>query len=454
MMSLWTRCGFDRITRFFSQTNGATAVVFAMCMPMFIASAGIAVDLALAYNLKTRLNNAVDKAALAAATVRGGDDDIRAAAQEFFDKNFPDHRIGDTLSLDIDIGYKELSVTATAQVRTMFMAILGKEYVDVRAFAEVTKAFWNDIEISLVLDITGSMAGARIVALREAAADLVRMIVPDNPEAQEKYAKVAIVPYSMGVNVGTYANQVRGPFTSGSTCTTPGCQYFRFTNPNNQSRTHQITNCVSERIGPHAYTDAPPSTAFVGRNYPPTGNPCLSSQITPLTDNKNLLLNRVNALTASGSTAGHVGIAWGWYLLAPTFNYLWPAASRAADYMSEDLYKIVVIMTDGEFNSPYCQGVISRDSTTGSGATADKINCDAPNGNSYYQSGRLCEAMKEKGIIVYTIAFDLVNAPAALTLMQECATDGTHFYRADNTSELKQAFRDIARKISSIYLSK
>jgi hypothetical protein len=62
--------------------------------------------------------------------------------------------------------------------------------------------------------------------------------------------------------------------------------------------------------------------------------------------------------------------------------------------------------------------------------------------------------MKEKDIIVYTIAFDLVNAPAALTLMQECATDGTHFYRADNTDELKQAFRDIARKISSIYLSK
>jgi len=453
-MSIWKRTGLGRIrTGFFSQTGGATAVVFAMCIPMFIASAGLAVDLALAYNLKTRLNNAVDKAALSAATVRGSDEDIRQAALEFFEKNFPEHRIGETLSVDVDIGYKELSVTATAQVRTMFMAILGMEYIDVRAFAEVTKAFWNDIEISMVLDLSGSMAGARVVALREAASDLVRMIVPDNPEAQEKYAKIAIVPYSMGVNVGTYANQVRGTISSG-TCTTPGCQYFRFTNMNNQSKTQQISNCVSERVGPNAYTDVPPSTTFVGRNYPPTGNPCLSSQITPLTDNKDLLLSRVGALAASGSTAGQVGIAWGWYLLAPTFNYLWPEPSRAADYMSEDLYKIIIIMTDGEYNSPYCQGVISRDATTGSGAAADKINCNAHNGNSYYQSGRLCEAMKEKDIIVYTIAFDLINAPTALTLMQECATDSTHFYRADNTDELKQAFRDIARKISSIYLSK
>jgi Flp pilus assembly protein TadG len=344
-----------RFAGYLRQTGGAMAVVFAMCMPMFIGAAGVAVDLALAYNLKTRLNNAVDKAALAAATVRGSDDDIRQAAQNFFEKNFPDHRIGDTLSVDVEVGYKQLSVAATGRVRTMFMAILGKEYVDVNAFAEVTKAFWNDIEISLVLDLSGSMAGARITALREAASDLVRMIVPDNPESQEKYAKIAIIPYSMGVNVGTYAAQVRGPISSG-TCTTPGCQYYSFKNPSNQTKTHQISTCVSERTGTQAYTDAAPSTVYLGRNYPASNNPCLSSQITPLSDNKDFLLNRIGALAASGSTAGHVGIAWGWYLLAPNFSYLWPASSRPADYWTEDLYKIAIIMSDGEYNSPYCQG--------------------------------------------------------------------------------------------------
>ena len=66
-------------------------------------------------------------------------------------------------------------------------------------------------------------------------------------------------------------------------------------------------------------------------------------------------------------------------------------------------------MTDGEFNTAYCQGVISRDSTS-PGPSSDRINCDAPNGNSFSQSRSLCTNMKATGILVYTIGFDLSTA--------------------------------------------
>lgn len=436
---------------FLRDRRGVAALLFALIAPVFISSAGIAVDLAQAYNVKTRLGNALDKTALAAGTLRGDDATVEQAASNFFYANYPADRLGEVSSFDVDIGDRTITVSATARVDNAFMRIFGEDYFDVAAATEVTKAFWNDVEIALILDVSGSMAGTKVEDLKDAAVDLVNIIVPAEPQG-DTYSKIALVPYGMAVNVGSYAPQVRGSILSG-TSTTPGSANYRFTNAQGNSRTLPITTCVSERTGVEAYTDVSPSTARVGRVYAGTGNPCGASQILPLTDDKDILTAQINALAASGSTGGQVGVAWGWYMLSPNFGYLWPEASRPADYGGENLYKIAVLMTDGEYNSPYCRGVIAADATTGSGSAADHINCNATNGNSYAQAEALCDAMKDEGIIVYTIGFQIVNAAAATDLMENCATDASHFYLADDGDELRETFRDIARKISSLYIS-
>jgi hypothetical protein len=78
-----------------------------------------------------------------------------------------------------------------------------------------------------------------------------------------------------------------------------------------------------------------------------------------LTSDKATLSSRINSLTVTGVTAGQIGIAWGWYTLAPGFSSLWPPASQPQPYGSPNLKKIAVLMTDGEFNTPYCNGVIA-----------------------------------------------------------------------------------------------
>ena len=50
-------------------------------------------------------------------------------------------------------------------------------------------------------------------------------------------------------------------------------------------------------------------------------------------------------------------------MLAPNFASLWPAASQPAAYNTPNLIKVVVLMTDGSFNTVYCNGVIAADST-------------------------------------------------------------------------------------------
>ena len=117
---------------------------------------------------------------------------------------------------------------------------------------------------------------------------------------------------------------------------------------------------MTERGGADAYTDTAPSVAPVGKNYPGSDVPCLTNQILPLSSNKTTLHNRINALTDGGSTAGHIGIAWGWYMISPNFGYLWPADSQPAPYDTLNLLKAAVIMTDGEFNTVHCNGAIAQ----------------------------------------------------------------------------------------------
>ena len=80
--------------------------------------------------------------------------------------------------------------------------------MDVAARTEVKLSALN-IEVSVVLDITGSMSGSKIEDLKAAAKDLVDIVVNDQQELF--YSRVALIPYSNGVNVGSYANAMVAP---------------------------------------------------------------------------------------------------------------------------------------------------------------------------------------------------------------------------------------------------
>ncbi|NWG71737.1 MAG: pilus assembly protein TadG [Parvularculaceae bacterium] len=259
----------------------------------------------------------------------------------------------------------------------------------------------------------------------------------------------------------SWNNPALGPYynsyTSGGTafCTTPGCQYFRFTNGDGNIKVNPITTCVSERTGGNAYTDASYTTTLFGRTYPPSHHCVANNVITPLSSDKALLRSKIDLLTAGGPSGGHVGVGWGWYLVSPNFAPLFPTNSQPAAYTAPNVQKVVVLMTDGEYNSSYCNGVVSNvTSTSGSGSTSDKINCAAPNGHSYDQSQALCAAMKTAGVIVYTVGFQVVADPRATALINGCATSPRHVYMAATGAQLREAFQTIAGEVSELRVSR
>jgi len=540
--------------RFATDRSGAVAILVAGGIVAFVAFLGLATDAARGYMVKEKLSEALDAAALAGGRVMNSahrDDDIKM----FFNANFPTNYLGATHGDPVIVpgaDGRTITVTASADLPTTLMRVLGFNTMAVSAKTEVTIDSKN-LEVAMVLDVTGSMAGQRVIDLKSAANDLIDIVVQD--EQTPFYSKISIVPYSMAVNVGAYAADVRGAtnattkavtgatranpvvitsanhgfvngdkivitgvngmtqvnnnsggntnayyvVASASTnsfalqrpngsnlngtgfsnysnsgqirCANYGCQYFGYLNvadsgyPSVTSKAQQISTCVSERTGVEAFTDAAPSTALVGRLYTntpgalpvggtPANNPCLTPTILPLTSDKPTLHASINALAAGGSTGGHIGVAWGWYLVSPNFAYLFPSMGQPGAYGDEELRKVVILMTDGEYNSTYCNGVISQDSTTGSGSNVDHITCNAPNGNSYAQAQALCQNMRTAGVIVYTVGLDVINTPAAKNLMTNCATDASHVYLPANGTALKDAFHDIAVRVSQLRLSK
>ena len=244
------------------------------------------------------------------------------------------------------------------------------------------------------------------------------------------------------------------PYTGNgkSWCAQQGCTWFAFENMNGDLQTNLVSNCVTERTGGNRYTEVSGSTSRVARHYTQDGA-CLGDAIVPLSSDRTTLKNRINAFTAVGGTAGQIGIGWGWYMLSPNWNSVWPSGA-AGEYNSAETLKAVVIMTDGEFNTPYCSGVISRDAGAGSGSNAYKIDCAPDNADPYTQSRALCDAMKARNVVVYTVGLGIASTGQAADLLRYCATGTGNFYMADDASDLAGAFGAIGRDITQLKISK
>jgi len=182
---------------------GVAAVIFAIMLPVIIASAGMAVDLAVVYNSQNRLANALDKATLAAASSSSLDAaDLQTRFLAYFNANYPAGKYGTPGIPTLTVNGNTMSATVAATVPTSFMSIVGINSLNISAASTVVETLAG-VEAVLVLDTTGSMAGNNIAALRTASTDFINIMFSSITDP--KYLKIGIVPWSETVNVAPYA---------------------------------------------------------------------------------------------------------------------------------------------------------------------------------------------------------------------------------------------------------
>ncbi len=442
--------------------RGVSAVVFAISFAVLTPMALGIVDVYQSTSQRGKLQDALDAAALYAAKSPAIDTPgVNTVGQKAMTANLQLIK-GATLTASnftLVAAGGVTKVVGQATVTLPAYAPMAYTHQPVTVNSEVTRP-GNNVEVSLVLDNTGSMSGSPMTSLQSAANQLIDLVV--SPTQAPYYSKMAIVPYSNAVNPGAYTNTVRGTAVGGTLNDAVGDTAEKFTPYSGSThQTFNVSNCVSERTGLHAFDDAAYNAVSgrVGWVYPASNNPCITATILPLTSNISTLHNTISTLTAGGSTAGHVGVEWGWYMISPNWSSLFPAASQPAAYGSSHLLKVMILMTDGAFNTVYCKGIISgpTSATDGSsGGLADHSACAAPNGDSFTQAQTLCTAMKAapNNIIIYTVGFLHQGPdPSAQAILANCASDPSKAYISTTGSDLTTAFQQIAADLNRLRLS-
>ena len=428
--------------KFIACTNGNVGLLFGLLLVPLISAVGMSVDYSAAITTKAKMQVALDASALAAGRMLQTSGDTSAAEQAAI-KHFNSTLSSDVtanISVDnIDASNGVIDLSATSNVDTNFMSVVGIDNIDVSVTSQAELALGGsgqkDIEVSMMLDVTGSMYGSRLSDMKLAAKDLVQIVLQGNGATQFK-ARIALVPFSESVNIKTYMNDVADSLSSTKT----------FLYKYGYNKTWYLTsNCISERTGTEAFTDAAPTGSNkINRMYTSNGSCKPSAELIPLTDDQTLLEDTIDSFYASGWTAGHLGTAWAWYTLSPNWNSVWPTANQPAEYDTEKTAKIAILMTDGVYNTQYKDHIQTRYLTYGN---------NSPNGSSDSQADQLCTNMKAAGVTVYTVGFELYSSTAKDTLKQ-CATSEDHYFLADDGDKLRAAFREIAFQIAQLRLSK
>jgi Flp pilus assembly protein TadG len=440
----------NSVSNFAADKSGQFSIIFALCSGVLMISVGLSVDYARIISAKSQLTSALDAAVTSTARdiTRGKVDKKEATrrVQAFLEANLDGKRLTkENVHLtDVSINpvTSELSASARADVDMMFPVMNTPK---VQAVNVGIAALYSErkVEVSMVLDVTGSMKDYnKIGDLKIAAKSAVKSFL----ENGSGNTRVAITPYSYGVNVGN--GLLKSAVAGVNGLPAPD-------------------SCAAERRGPLMFSDASPVAGKVTRPdtfhyfdttysvYYDIGKPdwnCPSVAIQPLTRDAKALNSKIDALQPIGATAGQIGIQWGWYMLSPNWKSVLPAASEPVNYSTADSEKYLILMTDGVFN------------TEASGLSAGALPVHP---GISLASGRLamsyCAAIKDKKVKIYTIGFDLKHAGDAaqkaetVKMLTECASTpkGSEqtFYNAENGDDLKKAFDDIARRIQTLRLT-
>lgn len=404
------------LKKFCRDDRGSIIPTFGVMFLFITLLVGVAVDYGRMQHSQSRLANAADAAALAAGKAlldgRNTDADVQTIARQVFLANFKDgegYAAVQSFTAKLDRTINSVEIDIQADVPMTITKIAGFETVSLPV-SSVAIFDQKDIEVSLALDVTGSMCSpcSKIDALKDATKDLVDIMLPDSGTPNK--VRIGFAPYSSGVNAGSYARAAT----------------------NNRS----VNGCTFEREGANPDGDQAPSR---GNYLKIAADPgvdrrasCPAATVVGLSDDKQLLKRTVDGYRTGGTTAGHLGAQWAHYLVSPNWGSVFGTESIPSAYNDGKTVKAVVLMTDGENNT--FGGQTER-------ARSDNMVRD------------ICANMRDQGIMVFTVGFALRDA-RAIELLSQCPGIETRAFRAEDATELRQAFVSIAQQLSNLRLSK
>lgn len=452
------------VRRFAGDRRGNFGLAIAGVSAILLGAVGYSVNIAQMTNAKSVLAQALDAAVTSTArdltTGTISTKDAPKVVAGFLAANSQTGFLKGTnvvlSDLKVDSTARTVEASASVDLPLAFPLFGGS---GTRHISVSSASLYSDrkIEVAMILDVTGSMEGAKLTALKQAASDAVDRILANQNRAGNRI-RIALVPYSNSVNVGPLA--ASSVFVEQKAADRK--QAPASTAPILASASARPDNCATERKGSYAFSDAGPDVSMVNRDYQLSTFATKASTITcpdaammPLTADGAALKKRIDSFEAKGGTAGQIGVQWGWYMLSPSWKSVLTSAQQPGAYDARKTGKIAILMTDGAFNLEYAGAkTVASDKVYG-----EVYGDGAPKTRSIARAKDLCSQMKRAGIEIFTVGFQLAKeGPDATKLMADCATPQTgstkYFYQAATGEDLNAAFQAIAGNIERLALTK
>jgi|GEM_PF-296011 hypothetical protein len=338
------------------------------------------------------------------------------------------------------------------------------------AFAEAEERV-NNVEISMVLDISGSMSwNNKMENLQEAADTFVDAVI--NPSTQD-LVSISVVPYAEHVSAG---EDIMAEFNVDRTHNYSHCIDFE------QDDFNRTTMGVNGNGWPKQYEQAQHfywgSTSWNDRSNPVCryGN---HDDIEAFSQDVPELKRKIAGLTPNGNTSIFLGMKWAAGLLDPGFQPRNASlarkgktdpvfANRPVAFDDRETLKTVILMTDGQNTSskrinPQVYQNTSHYAHWNSNSFDWWVNRNVRSNERYLWSqskywpdygdsllSNVCSAAKQNNIVIWSIGFEVTDHSA--NVMRDCASSPSHFFRVEGV-EIKEAFSAIARQINQLRLT-
>jgi hypothetical protein len=355
----FTAALMTKALRVYAKAEDGALIVFALFLFVLMAMmGGVAIDVLRYETTRTQLSQTLDRCTLMAAGLTQRLDP-QSVVEDCVEKAGLADKLQGVVVLD-GLNNRDVQATARAATNPFFLHMIGIEEFDAQAGSRAVQSITN-VEIALVLDVSGSMSGAKIANLRAAASNFVADMLDSDPNQR---VSITVVPYNAQVNLGP---TLRSKFNATHLHNVANVNCLELPNsvfgapaiprtvalPMMAWSDHYYGTLLGGYIDPTDMTYARPNTSANFCRQNPANVVRMASQ------NSTQLQSQINGLQAGGNTSIVLGMKWGAALLDPAAQSIYSEyiddglmsanlEGRPFGYDDRDSMKVIVLMTDGE----------------------------------------------------------------------------------------------------------
>ncbi|MEP1230692.1 MAG: VWA domain-containing protein [Litorimonas sp.] len=425
---------------FTKSKDGSVAILSAVTLVMIVLAVGIAIDFSRLTESSQKLKNLTDGAVLAVARAEGE----TVAEREKIFETYMDAGVesskeitGYEYTLNVVETSGSTTVTATSRSKSelFFTNITGGEkFVSAESEVITGKEF---IEVVLVLDISTSMAGQRIIEMQNSAKNFVETL--SNNASIEDRISISVVPFGGTVRLPSELEFLLDPPTTN--------EHWVDGNWNGCLATEPSDYAVA--LSPNNRHSFVPDFTIFGNTNPACPGP--GNELVGLSTDPAPLLQTIDALTLSDGTGTDVGMAWGYAMLDPRWRRrLTGVALSSPRGFNTHTQKIIVLMSDGGVTGQYSP--LTSELTGTPPYRSNNIVVQESETEQGFRS--ICDLSKGKGVEIYTVGL-LITRQDDLNNLQSCGTSASYNYES-GLGDLGSVFQGIANSIvaSGVRLSR